>query len=479
MTGGGSPLAPPPLAPPAERARLFDQVLRHGDEAVAFQATESAVRGWFPDGSGEGAVAYVDTGAAWVAVGSPLGSEDTRADLARGFIRAAAAAGRRAIFFGVERTGWVDDGLRCLSLGEQPEFTPAEWLRTLTGHRSLREQLRRARAKGVRVREVRPEELVEGSALRGEVEDLAEAWLRGRNLEPMGFLVALEPFWNPSEHRYLVAEREGVTVGFLSAVPIPREGGFLVEDLLRGRSAPNGTTELLLDALMRSVAPDVRVTLGLAPLSGAGMARWTVLARALGRPLYDFRGLRAFKARLRPSGWRRVWLVRPRRQGAILAIWDALSAFAAGRPFRFLGRSLLRHPAGFPWLLSLPLVPWTLVLAGVLAAGRARWMGFGPWELLGWIVFDAVLAVALFCTALAPRRRWLSALAAAAGIDALLSVNHLVTHGFGISPIAWVLRSLATAAPILGTAVLAWSALHAARGSRASGRCSLNQMGKA
>lgn len=464
MTTGGSRFAPPPLASGAERERLLERVLRHGDEAVAFQATESAIRGWFSDAEGadpEGAVAYIDTGAAWVAVGSPLGPASDRPALARAFIRAAAAAGRRAIFFGVEQTDWVQQGLSRLSLGEQPEFTPADWLQTLRGHRSLREQLRRARAKGVRVREVLPEELAEGSGLRHAVEAMAEAWLRARHLEPMGFLVALEPFWNPASHRYLVAEREGVPVGFLSAVPIPRDGGFLVEDLLRDRGAPNGTTELLLDAFMRGLEPEVRVTLGLAPLSGADTALWARLARAMGRPLYDFQGLRAFKARLRPPRWRRIWLVRPRRHGALTAIWDALTAFAGGRPFRFLWRSLLRHPASPPWLLSLPLVPWILVLGVVLALGRSRWMGFTPLELLGWIVFDAVLAVALFCTALEPRRRWLGGLAGAAGVDALLSVSHLMTHGFGVSPIAWMLRSLATAAPVLGTATLTWAALHA------------------
>src|SRR5690606_30067269 len=209
-------------------------------------------------------------------------------------------------FFGVERPDWAEAGFQSLHLGEQPEFTPEGWLRTLQGHRSLREQLRRARAKGVTIRRVSPAELEEGTPLRRRLEAMAAAWLGSRPLEPMGFLVALEPFWNPSAHHYLVAEREGTAVGFLSAVPIPREAGALVEDLLRDAEAPNGTIELLLDACMRGLPPKTRVTLGLAPLSGGEVATWARLARAMGRPLYDFKGLRAFKARLRPPHWRAV-----------------------------------------------------------------------------------------------------------------------------------------------------------------------------
>lgn len=463
-------MAQPPDLTPAhvgtaeERRRLRALILRFGDEAVAFQGTESGMRAWLdapaPDGSG-GGVAFADTGSAWVAAGAPLGED--RALVARRFVEAARAAGRRALFFGVESPEWGAASFSAVRIGEQPEFSPAEWARSLTEHRSLREQLRRARAKQIRVRALEPEELEVGTPLRASLEAMAAAWLGSRPLEPMGFLVALEPLWHPEAHRYLVAEAPSGPVGFLSAIPIPKTGGWLVEDLLRSSDAPNGTTELLLDGLMRALPQAARVTLGLAPLAGR-MAPWARVARAVGRPLYDFEGLRAFKARLRPTHWREVWLVHPRNEPALRAIWDALCAFAGGRPLRFLARSLLRHPGGPSWLLALPLWPWTVLLGAVALGGRARWLGWSPPAMGAWVLFDAALALGLFLHALEPRRRLLGLLASAATLDAALSLQHLAHEGFGRAPVAWVLRGLATAAPVLGAAVLVWALLRAPQG---------------
>jgi len=82
------------------------------------------------------------------------------------------------------------------------------------------------------------------------------------------------------------------------------------------------------------------VTLGLAPLAGrvAGPLR---IARAMSTPLYDFRGLRAFKAKLRPHAWEPVYLCA--RRTPWLALGDALTAFARGSLVRFGLRTLWRR----------------------------------------------------------------------------------------------------------------------------------------
>lgn len=461
--GGAGPdthdLAPLPVADADERARLHALVERHGDEAVSFQSLESGLRCWFdqdeaPHPGDAGGVAYLDTGSAWVAVGAPLAPLARRAEVARRFVAAARKQGRRALFFGVEAPAWAEGTMRLLELGEQPEFTPEGWQRSRARHRSLKEQLRRARAKGVRVRRLSPGELAPGTALRAQVESLARDWLARHHLEPMGFLVALEPFGLPESHVYLLAERGTEVVAFLSAVPIPAQGGWLVEDLLRSPTAPNGTTEALLDAFMAEVPAEARVTLGLAPLSSPEAPVWARLVRAAMRPLYDFQGLRAFKQRLHPDRWRQIWLLRPEGTPAPLAIWDALSAFARGRPWTFAARSLWRHPSGPPWLLAMPLLPWTVLLAWLVVIDRAQRLGWRRETLAAWVLFDAALAVGLFRAALRPTRRILGLLTLAAGADAALSLWHLFADGFGRLPTAWSLRSLATAAPVLGTAIL-------------------------
>jgi phosphatidylglycerol lysyltransferase len=137
----------------------------------------------------------------------------------------------------------------------------------------------------------------------------------------------------------LVAERAGAVVGLASAAPVPARGRLFIEHFVRAPDAPNGTVELLVDGVMqRARAPEV--TLGLAPLTGA-VSRWLRLARWLGKPLYDFAGLRAFKAKLRPDTWEPVYLCVAHDASTLVALRDALRAFAGGSLVGFGAASLL------------------------------------------------------------------------------------------------------------------------------------------
>ena len=148
---------------------------------------------------------------------------------------------------------------------------PGGWAAKLRGARSLREQLRRARAKGVRVRATTAAELErthtpEGAAARA----LVARWLDSRELAPMGFLVQVDPLTVRADQRLYLAERDGHLVGLLAASPIFARRGWLLQTLIRAPDAPNGTAELLVDEAMRAAAAveDQEVTLGLAPLAG-------------------------------------------------------------------------------------------------------------------------------------------------------------------------------------------------------------------
>lgn len=418
------------------------------------------MRHWF-DAEADACVAYVDTGSAWVAAGAPLGAADEVAGVARRFVAAARAAGRRGCFFATESLRSSE--LSSLLIGEQPIFRPAVWLGK--GGRALREQVRRARAKGVVVRSVRPDELCEGTPLRDQIERCTAEWLGSRHMQPMGFVVAVEPFHHPDEHRYLVAERDGEVLEFLSAVPIYGRDGWLVEDVIRGHPAPNGTTELLLDTFFREVEKSAMVTLGLSPLSG-GVAPPLRLARHAMRPLFDFAGLRAFRERLHPDGWEPVYLMVPRSELRLVHLAEALRAFASGSLVRFGVTSLVKHPSGPPWLLALPLIPWSLALGVLALAHRASWLGFSTMQLGAWVAFDIVLALALYDAALRPRLASLLPVALLAVVDAILSIHHVATAGFGSNLVEASLRFAAVAAPACGTLVLAWACLRASKRAR-------------
>jgi hypothetical protein len=442
---------------PLDHASLH-AVRQFGADAMSFPALKVGARWWkdVPAPEGTGArVPYVPSGRSWIAIGGPLAARNTRPEAVRRFCAAARAAGYRPVFFGVEDRDAYRD-CRVLLLGQQSILKPSEWDATLRQRPRLREQLRRARAKGVTVRRVHHTELIDSASLRRDVARLRREWLASRHLEPMSFLVEVNPYYAASEHLYFLAERNGAAVHFLSAVPIYARHGWLMEDMLRGRDAPNGTTELVIDAMMRTLHTDPHwLTSGLTPLSGP-IPGWMKIARAASVALYDFSGLRRFRERLRPAAWHPVWLAWDRGP-AIGPIVDVLSLFAGGRLLRFALQSFLRHPNGPPWLVAVPLVAWTMLLAAIVVAGGSALLGFSPAQLSAWVIFDVMLAWLLFKGARRPRRRTLAILAGIAAIDAILSLMHLARVGFGSGAITELLRGIATLGPLVGTAALLWA----------------------
>jgi phosphatidylglycerol lysyltransferase len=442
-----------------ERERALRLVLHHGFEATALQTLESGYQYFFfvDDLGAEAFLAYVDTGNGWVTAGSPIGADSARAGAVDAFLLAAREAGKRACFFGCERAPHGANGasMRAIFIGEQPVWDPRAWPEVLRRQRSLREQLRRARAKGVGVRELSQTELTEPS-LRVAVQQVADRWLSRRALAPMGFLVRVEPFSLPAQRRYFVAEWKGRVIGFAAVLPVPAREGWFIENLVREPDAPNGTSELLVHAVMSYAAsvPSDWLTLGLAPLSGTPsgflrhIPRWT-------RGLYDFEGLRAYKCKFRPNSWLPVYLCHPPTQSMWRSIVDALAAFTDGGFVRFAWRTLLRGPTIVLRALAWLLVPWTIGLAFLPGD---RWF-MASWVRWAWVLFDATLALGLFTLLRKPRAQLLTALAVAVSVDATYTTLKVLLWNVPrvVRPSDYLVLFAACAAPALAAVVL-WGA---------------------
>jgi phosphatidylglycerol lysyltransferase len=430
-------------------------VIRHGWNATAFQTLESGYRYFFY--GVDACVAYVDTGGAWVAAGAPIASADAFEEAVSAFVEAARSAGRRACFFASEErlNASTGEALRSLNIGEQPIWDPRCWPEVLRHRRSLREQLRRARAKGVKVRLLSADELERGQT-HDSMSRIAERWLGSRAMAPMGFLVRLEPFTFPGERRCFVAEMEGRVVAFADLIPVPARAGWFLEDLVRDPHTPNGTGELLVDAAMRWAATSgcTWLTFGLAPLAGT-LPRWLRWIRHGTGFLYDFEGLFAYKAKFQPNAWLPIFLSYPARQSLLLSIADALRAFAPGGFLVFGLRSLLRGPKVVLRVLAILLVPWTALL---MLAPAERTFG-AAWIKWAWVYFDLGLSLALFHLLL-KRSRWLlTALCLAVSGDALLTTLEAALWNFprAGSTLDYFLIALACAGPLLAAIVL-WGA---------------------
>lgn len=317
---------------------LLSLLRDHGWATVSFQALEPGVRLY--GGETRGGVAYTDTGAAWVAAGGPIAPTEALSALARDFVDAAQANGRRACFCASEER-FGPPGFARVQIGAQPTWDPGGWTAIVRGSRSLREQLRRARAKGVRIRRATLSELQPGHAVRRQLEGLVQAWLSSRKGPRLEFLLDVQLFDHLEERLVFLAESDGTVVGVLSAVPVFARQGWFIEDVLRSPCAPNGTAELLVDAAMTEMAArgSARVTMGLVPLAGQ-VSPWLRVVRWLCRGFYDFGGLRRFREKLKPHGWEPVYVAYPSKGLAPVALWDVMTAVMGRSPLVWCWQAL-------------------------------------------------------------------------------------------------------------------------------------------
>jgi phosphatidylglycerol lysyltransferase len=412
-----------------DQVRVLALLQRHGWNATSFQILEPGFRYWFaPDGSA--CVGYVDTGRAWVAAGSPVAAPEQFAEVSARFAAAAAAAGRRMCWFATELRFAGVPPWSAMRVGDQPSWAPADWTSVLRDSRSLREQPR---------------------------------WLASRQIAPMGFLVHVDPFTFPDQRRYFVAERDGAVVGFLSAIPIYARPGWFFEDFLRDHDAPNGTVELLIDAGMRAAAAEgiPYVTLGLVPLSGE-VSPWLRAARRWGKALYDFDGLRAFKAKLKPRAWDPIFLSYPAGTSGFVAMFDTLTAFSRGGLLRFGLETLLRGPAIVMRVLAVLLLGWTVTLALPVST---RWFPSATWQ-WGWVAFDLVVAVSLLSLSYRWRAVLADVVATAVTADAVITLVQAIVFDLPRrrGPFDVLVIVVAVCAPTVA-ATLLWNArVHRATG---------------
>ena len=446
---------------------------QHARTATAFQVLAPGMRHWFVADDANnardvGMVAYAEVRGAWVAAGEPIASLADTIRVAEQFVQHATRCNRRVSFFATEGALAASPRFHRVFIGEQPVWNPMEWASIVQGNRSLREQLRRARAKGIRVRALTADEVQQGTPMRTALDTLTQRWLATRPMTCMHFLVVLEPFQHVQQRRLFVAERgtnsdanarDGArhVVAFLSIAPVAARNGWFLEHLLRDPDAPNGTSEAVVDFALRALAHEgvTWATLGLAPLAGE-VSGWLRFARTAARPFYNFAGLSAFKRKLKPKSWEPIFLAYPRERWSVSAMRDGLRAFAGGSLVMFAARTVLRGPNPLLRALELSLIPWTIALA---LWPREPWFPHSTLK-WGWVLFDVLLLLALQRL----RKRWSDDLARTIAVvvtlDTLLTLAQTVLWNASRtrSVLEVLMVIVACSGPALSAAVL-WGAV--------------------
>ncbi|MGA2411688.1 MAG: phosphatidylglycerol lysyltransferase domain-containing protein, partial [Candidatus Binataceae bacterium] len=236
-------------------------------------------------------------------------------------------------------------------IGAQPVWNPQDWRSLINARRAIRQQIARARNKGITVEAI--------PAVCGkddpELKRVLAEWLRARGLPPMHFLVEpLAVHGELADRLLLVARRRGSMAAYLIASPVPARNGCLIEQVVRSPRAPNGSSELLIDAAMRHFAEEGRdyATLGLVALSSKAVGTsainpwWlkliTALARAHANRFYNFRGLERFRMKLAPAGWETIFAIANERRFSIRTLYAVGEAFSGIAPWRALGLGVYR-----------------------------------------------------------------------------------------------------------------------------------------
>ncbi len=332
-------------------------VLRHGWNATAYQLLNPGIAHWFsPDG--DVLVGYVVASGTRVVAGAPVCSPSRLHAAVEAFVVDARRHRQRVCFFGA---GERLEGLLApmpdwsvASLGAQPAWDPSGWPAIVARRASLRGQLHRARNKGVRVR-VWDATRAEAST---DLRRCLAGWLSQRPLPPLHFLIESDTLANLTDRLVLVAEVDDVVIGFLIGSPIPARNGWLIEQIIRGSGVVNGTTELLIDAAMRTIATRGarHVTLGLSPLSRHSsfdrrrMPSWLRatlhLTRAHCGRFYNFGGIDQFKAKFEPDVWEEIVAIADAPRFPPSALWAIAAAFSRGSPISLVLRAAAKRLIG-------------------------------------------------------------------------------------------------------------------------------------
>ena len=327
-----------------------------GYNAHALVGISPGIRSWTST-EAEGAVAYNEFGKVWLVPGDPLASTENLAQVTKGFLRAARAKGRVVGFMPATEQFAKESsrlGLRAVRVGAAPYFDLATWAPRGDRAKKARAGVNQARRAGLRVVEV-PE--VDERLVR-ETACLCKSWLTTRRSAiKFSWLFSIDLFQHNERKKYFTArDPSGKLVGFLAASPIPARDGWYLEDVLRAKDAPNGTTDLLVVEVLELLRRDGAklATLGTAPMAMEGrvdpdvhvssvLSKATRLIATCFSAFYNFGGVRRFKTKFAPSWWESEYVLISREPTAAPRVLRAfVQAIVPAGPTTLVARQLDR-----------------------------------------------------------------------------------------------------------------------------------------
>lgn len=290
---------------------LLNCVFRYGYEHQAFVSLYGGMEAWVSH-EPEATVVYRRLGKVAVVSAAPLAAAENIATVTRKFLAYCQEQKMDCLMapVGPEFARVAKEcGMGLLGIGESGYFNLREWKPRGDKCKKVRAGINQARGAGVVIERYDPRKN-QNRWLRTEIEQLCQAWIGTREVDALGWLLELDPFFLSEHKRYFLARREGKVEGLLACSPIPGRNGWYLEDLIRHPQAERGVSELLVVTALEQLAAEgaVLATLGTSPLAGIkANGQFKQLSRILKMvyehldSFYHFKDLHRFKAKFAPS----------------------------------------------------------------------------------------------------------------------------------------------------------------------------------
>jgi phosphatidylglycerol lysyltransferase len=277
------------------------------DKALLFDADRAAF------------VMYGVQGRSWVALGDPVGPPDRVPALVRMFLERCDDFGGTPVFYEIRKDylhHYADFGLTFVKLGEEARVDLRQFTLEGSAGAKFRQTIRRLEKDGGHFRLL---PLLEVPAVLDQLQTVSDSWLAERAGSEKGFSLGFFDREYLSRQPVAVIERGGRIQAFANLWPSAEKEELSIDLMRYHHDAPKGVMEALFVHLLKWGKDEGYrwFGLGMAPMSGFEESPvaplWTHVGMFLyehGEPLYNFRGLRAYKEKFNPV-WESHYLAYP------------------------------------------------------------------------------------------------------------------------------------------------------------------------
>ncbi len=258
-------------------------------------------------------------GKSWIAMGDPVGPDESADDAAWQFREACDRAGVWPAFYQVAESSlarYIDMGMSMIKLGELARVPLSSFSLDGSSRKDLRRSKKKAAEAGLSFRIIDKSEI---DPWLPKLKEISDQWLGDKSAGEKGFSLGYFDEDYLRNFDVAIVEQAGQPIAFANLWR-SAELAELSIDLMRYRAdAPHGVMEYLFVELMLYGHEQgyAWFDLGMAPLSGIATHRlapvWNRISNVTyrhGERFYNFRGLRAYKEKFDPT-WTPRYLACP------------------------------------------------------------------------------------------------------------------------------------------------------------------------